>query len=142
MYEDLTFDTICRLVFGQSVGAQTSEEGRRYLTAWGGLLGMSAILSLLQSLAHKLAWNLFPKILNRHRAEVATLYSLVDSNVARRKRGEDLDRVSILDDFYRNQKVPEWLKEDDETRKQLTTLLFAGHDVSRSHLFYSNRSSA
>lgn len=58
------------------------------------------------------------------------IYSLVERNLARRRRGEDLDRISILDDFMRNEKVPDWLKEDDEITRQLVTLLFAGHDVS------------
>lgn len=128
-YNNLTFDTITRLVFGESAKAQTSTEGQAYLKAWDGVLGLSSILSLLQTLAGTWIWTLFPKIFKTHRTALGKIYSLIDSNVARRRRGEDLDRVSILDDMYRNEKVPAWLKEDDAVRQQLTTLLFAGHDV-------------
>ena len=128
-YSNLTFDLISRLVFGESVNAQTTEEGQKYLEAWDGVLGLANILALLQSLADKWIWRFFPSIKSKHQKDVDMIYSLVDRNLARRKRGEDLDRVSILDDLFRNGKVPGWLKEDAALKAQLTTLLFAGHDV-------------
>lgn len=130
IYSNVTFDFITRLTFGDSVKAQTSKEGHEYLEAWDNVLGLANILSLLQGLADKWIWNLFPKIVNTHKRDVAKIKSIIEKNLERRKRGEDLDRVSILDDLFRNEKAASWLKEDEEElKKQLMTLLFAGHDV-------------
>lgn len=130
-FNRMTFDAIVRLVFGESVNAQTTPEGAKYLDAWDGVLGLANILSLLQSLASQWSWKLFPGIVNKFKKDIDMIYSLVWNNVERRKRGEDLSRVSILDDFMSNPKVNEWLKQDDEVARQLVTLLFAGHDVGR-----------
>ncbi|KAI9004931.1 cytochrome P450 [Hyaloraphidium curvatum] len=136
IYSNMTFDMICRLVFGESVHAQTSPEGAAYLHAWDGVLGLANILSLLHSLVDKWVWKLFPKIYNKFNTDLTKIQSLVDDNVQRRKRGEDLDRVSILDDLFRNEKAPAWLKEDANVKQQLITLLFAGHDTTAALLSF------
>ncbi|KAI9014217.1 cytochrome P450 [Hyaloraphidium curvatum] len=136
LFNNLTFDVVCRLVFGEAVAAQTTEEGKRYLKAWDGVLGLSQLLSALQATFARPIWSLFPKIVKQYESDMDAINQLVLRNVARRKRGEDPDRVSILDDFFRSAKVPDWLKEDDEIVRQLVTLLFAGHDTTAALLSF------
>lgn len=63
-----------------------------------------------------------------------TVYGLIDQGLQRRKKGIDLDRVSIMDEVMRNAKMPEFLKDEDEFKKHLATILFAGHDTTAGTL--------
>lgn len=129
LYNNLTFDVICRLTFGESSNAQTTEEGARYLKAWDGVLGLSNIITLVRGFANKTALMLIPGIVKQWEQDKAIIENLIRRNLARVQKGEDPDRVSILDDFARNPKVPDWLKEEKAIVQQLMTVLFGGHDV-------------
>jgi len=51
------------------------------------------------------------------------ILGLIQRGLDRRDRGEDLDRVSIMDDTLRSAKLPEFMKDTEEFKKQLATLL-------------------
>lgn len=126
-----THSTICRLAFGEDVHAQTTKEGERLLSAWENWFFASNLLSLLNIFLFNGAWKIFGGPLLKHwNAGKATIYGLIDRGLERRKRGEDLNRVSIMDDTLRSAKLPEFMKDDETFRKHLATLLFAGHDTT------------
>ncbi|KAI9002040.1 cytochrome P450 [Hyaloraphidium curvatum] len=135
LYNNFTFDVICRLTFGESVNAQTTDEGTRYLEAWDNLLEYSNILVAIKGLLHPTFYKLFPGIVNGHKDAYELVSGLIRRNVARHRNGED-KRVSILDDFLNNAKVPGWLKEDSQLEKQMMTFLFAGHDTTAGLLSF------
>lgn len=51
-----TFDAICRLVFGEDIGAQTGPEGKRIMKAWETWFSATGLLMLLNILLWPSAW--------------------------------------------------------------------------------------
>lgn len=122
-----TFDTICRLSFGEDINAQTTPEGVKLLDAWEKWFQASNLLMLINILTWDSGWKtLGGPLLKQWQAGKDVIYGLIDRGLARRKRGEDLNRVSIMDDTLRNAKLPEFMKDEEEFKKHLATLLFAG----------------
>ncbi|KAI9004939.1 cytochrome P450 [Hyaloraphidium curvatum] len=126
-----TFDAICRLAFGEEIGAMTTKEGEKLLDAWNEWFGATSILMLVNILFSNDAWKYFTGLKKNTERGRDTIYGLIQRGIDRRKRGEDLDRVSILDNAMRSEKLPAFMKNDEaELRRQFCTLLFAGHDTT------------
>ncbi|KAI9003792.1 cytochrome P450 [Hyaloraphidium curvatum] len=130
-----TFDTICRLSFGEDLKAQTTRDGRALLTAWEKWFQASNVLVLLNLLFWDSAWEkLGGPLLKQWKAGRDVIYGLIERGLERRRRGEDLDRVSIMDNALRNEKLPGFMKDDASFKKHIATMLFAGHDTTAGTL--------
>lgn len=125
-----TFDVIIRLVFGEDIGAQTGEEGRKIMKAWETWFSATGLLMLLNILLWPSAWKyLGGSLTERTKTGKKVIYDLIQRGIDRCRAAEKKERVSMLDNTLRHEKLPDFMKSDDEIKRQFTTLLFAGHDT-------------
>lgn len=137
MFTHFTFGFIVRLVFGEDLDLRPGSADHKYVKAWDELLTSIGLMALMKRSIGEWSWSLtgFPKMMEESKA---VLHSLVDRNIARRERGEDLERSSVFDDAMASGKVPGWMLENNnyDLKKQLMTMLFGGHDTTASLLSF------
>ncbi|KAI9012335.1 cytochrome P450 [Hyaloraphidium curvatum] len=126
----LTFDVISRLSFGENLNVQTTQQGKQLMSTWEHLLASIMTAASLDLLLFPGAWKkVSKKLVAAWQGSLDVINGMIDANIARHRNHDD-GRTSILDDSLRSEKLPESLKDMEEFRKHMATLLFAGHDTT------------
>lgn len=127
----LTFDVICRAVFGVT----EPERVERLRGALGALIDVATAVLLLPGMQRDLgAWSPGGRLARRRAAADALLYE----EIARRRDAPDLDeRDDVLSLLLRARDEDGTPLTDEELRDELTTMLAAGHETTATGLAFS-----
>ena len=127
----LTFDVICRAVFGVTEPARV-ERLREALCA---VIDASTAVLLVKGMQHDLGpWSPGGRLLRRKRVADALLYE----EIARRRVAPDLDeRTDVLSLLLRARDEDGAPLTDEELRDELTTMLAAGHETTATALAFT-----